>query len=69
MRTRFLVQARYCSVIDSRLLSAAGATLVHVGRLEDDGTVTVEVDSSSEIATGRRLADVFAPLAAIERRN
>jgi hypothetical protein len=63
MRTRFLVQARYCSTIDSQV-SAAGARLVRVGRLEDDGTVMVEVDSPSEEATGRRLADVFAPMAA-----
>jgi hypothetical protein len=64
MRTRFLVQARYCSSINSQMVSAAGATLVKVGRLEDDGTVMVEVDSPADPASGRQLADVFAPMAA-----
>jgi hypothetical protein len=67
MRTRFLVQARFCCTIDTQV-SAAGARLVRVGRLEDDGTVMVEVDSPAEEATGRRLADLFAPMAAPAHR-
>jgi hypothetical protein len=65
MRTRFLVQARYCSAINPQMVSDAGATLVRVGRLEDDGTVMVEVDTPSEAASDRRLADAFAPYSAI----
>jgi hypothetical protein len=65
MRTRFLVQARYCSAINPQMVSDAGATLVRVGRLEEDGTVLVEVDTPAEDGSGRALADAFAPYSAI----
>ena len=44
MLTRYLVQARDCYAIDPDQIQEAGGQLIAVGRLEEDGTVTVDVD-------------------------
>jgi hypothetical protein len=60
MVTKFLVQARDVSAIDPRQIAAAGGHLVGIGRMEDDGTVTFDVDiPSSDRDANRRLSDVF----------
>jgi hypothetical protein len=59
MVTRFLVQARDYFSIDTQQITAAGGRLIGVGRLEDDGTVTVDVDVN-DIDTNRRLSALFA---------
>jgi hypothetical protein len=59
MLTRFLVQAQDCLAIDAQRISDAGGRLVAVGRIEEDGTVTVDVDVQDQ-ATNRRLGVMFA---------
>jgi hypothetical protein len=59
MVTRFLVQARDCFAIDSQQISAAGGRLIGIGRLEDDGTVTIDVDVN-DVDADRRLSALFA---------
>jgi hypothetical protein len=58
MVTRFLVSARECFEIDPQRITEAGGHLVSVGRIEDDGTVTMDVDVSDR-ESNRRLADLF----------
>ena len=65
MRTRFLVQARHCYSIDAERISQAGGRLLCVGRVEDDGTLTVDVDIDTEDREcGRRLGNIFAGISA-----
>jgi hypothetical protein len=63
MLTRFLVPARSCYAVDPQRISEAGGHFVGIGRVEDDGTVTVDVDVSGEdVDTSRRLSAMFAPM-------
>jgi hypothetical protein len=59
MVTRYLVRAQDCLAIDAQRISDAGGRLLAVGRIEDDGTVTVDVDVQ-DLAAGRRLGAMFA---------
>jgi hypothetical protein len=61
MVTHFLVQAKDCCRIDPQRISEAGGHLLRIGRLEDDGTVTVDVDiMSDDRDANRRVSTVFA---------
>lgn len=65
MRTRFLVDANHCYDIDERRISAAGGHLVSIGRVEDDGTVTVAVDlRDGDSDSCRRVSAVLAAISA-----
>ena len=65
MRTRFLVQARHCYSIDPERISQAGGRLLCVGRVEDDGTMTVDVDvETDDRECDRRLGNMFAGISA-----
>lgn len=65
VRTRFLLQARHCYSIDPERISQAGGRLLCVGRVEDDGTMTVDVDvEKDDRDCGRRLGNMFASISA-----
>lgn len=65
MRTSFLVQARHCYSIDPERILAAGGRLLSVSRVEDDGTMTVDVDvATDDRDCGRRLGAMFAGISA-----
>jgi hypothetical protein len=59
MVTRFLVQARNCFEIDPDKIIGAGGRLIGIGRIEDDGTCTVDVDVT-DLDANRRLGALFA---------
>jgi hypothetical protein len=59
MVTRFLVRAQDYLAIDAQRISDAGGRLLAVGRIEEDGTVTVDVDVQ-DLAANRRLGAMFA---------
>ena len=48
MVTHYLVQARDCCDLDPQRISDAGGQLLSIGRLEDDGTVVVDVDVNAD---------------------
>jgi hypothetical protein len=61
MVTHYLVQARDCMVLDPQRISDAGGQLVSIGRLEDDGTVIVDVDIDAEDREANlRLSQIFS---------
>ena len=61
MVTHYLVQARDCMVLDPQRISDAGGHLVSIGRLEDDGTVVVDVDVEvGDREANLRLSKIFS---------
>jgi hypothetical protein len=65
MRTRFLVQASHCYEVDPQRISEAGGRLVGIGRLEDDGTCTVDIDVRDEDReSSRRLSALLGGISA-----
>ena len=65
MVTRFLVKAQDCLAIDPQRITDAGGRLLAIGRIEDDGTVTVDVDVADQ-ETNRRLGALFAEAGATQ---
>jgi hypothetical protein len=57
--TKFLLTARECFELDPQRITEAGGHLLSVGRIEDDGMVTVDVDVLDR-ESNKRLADLFA---------
>jgi len=59
MVTKYLLTARECFELDPQRITEAGGHLLSVGRIEDDGMVTVDVDVDDREAN-KRLAHLFA---------
>jgi hypothetical protein len=59
MVTKFLLTARECFELDPQRITEAGGHLLSVGRIEDDGMVTVDVDVDDREAN-KRLGHLFA---------
>jgi len=61
MVTHYLVRARDCMELDPQRITEAGGHLLSIGRLEDDGTVIVDVDIDAEDREANlRLSQIFS---------
>ena len=61
MVTHYLVRARDCMALDPQRITEAGGHLLSIGRLEDDGTVIVDVDIDAEDREANlRLSQIFS---------